>query len=247
MYSRLIVLTFTGLGLLSAQTAPVRVLASNGVKAVIEELKPQCELKTGHPLEIQWGSTTDLVKKIDSGAAFDLALLTNEATDRLMRSGKLMPKAAKVARCGVGVGVRTGAPKPDISTPEAMKHTLLAAKSITYAEDGASRTFVETMIDHFGINAQMKSKIMLVHGSNAADAAVADGKAEIVLTLASEILPAPGVVLVGTLPGEVQGYINFAAGISTKTTNEQAAAAVIHFLTSSAAKPVYKAKGMEAQ
>ncbi|MBV9508595.1 MAG: substrate-binding domain-containing protein [Acidobacteriia bacterium] len=245
MYSRLIALAFTGLGLASAQTTSVRVLGSNGVRAVIEELKPQYEQKTGRRLEIQWGSTTDQVKKINSGESFDLTILTTEAIDQLAKAGKLMPKTAPVARCGVGVGIRSGSSKPDIATPEAMKRTLLQAKSITYAEDGASRAYVEKMMDHFGITAQMKPKIMLAHGSVAADALVADGKAEMVLTLASEILPAPGVTLVGTLPEQVQGYINFAAGISANAKNADAAEAFINVIKSSAAKPVYQAKGME--
>ena len=230
-----------------AQNAPVRVLASNGVKAVIEELQPQCERAVGRPLAIQFASTADLMKKVDAGEAFDLAVLTSEAIDQLVKSGKVGPKATPLARSGVGVGVRTGAPKPEIGTPEAMKRTLLKAKSVTYAEDGASRVFVEKMEERLGVASDVKAKTMLTHGSGAATANVADGKSDLVLTLASEILPVHGIELVGPLPESLQGYINFAAGIAVRTKNAEAAKGVIQFLTGPAAGQVYKAKGMEAR
>jgi len=231
----------------SAQNAPVRVFASNGVKAVIEELKPQCERAIGHPLAIQFGSTTDLLQKIDAGEPFDLTMLTADAIDQLIKSGKVASKAAPLARCGVGVGIRTGAPKPEFGTPEAMKRALLKAKSVTYAEDGASRGFVEKMEERLGIVSEIKAKTILTHGSGAATANVADGKAEIVLTLASEILPVHGIELAGPLPDALQGYINFAAGIGANAKNAESAKAMIQFLTGPSAAPVYKAKGMEAR
>jgi molybdate transport system substrate-binding protein len=235
-------------GAAAAQSGPVTVLASNGVRAVIEELRPQCERTIGHPLAIQYGSTTDLAKRIDAGESFDLTVLTTEAIDRLIKSGKLSGSSrAAIARCGVGVGIRAGAPKPNIATPEAMKAALLQAKAIAYAEDGASRVFVEKMEQTLGIAGQMKAKTMLTHGSGAADATVAEGKADIVLTLGSEILGVHGVELVGPLPAAVQGYINFAAAADAKGQNAEAAKAVIQFLKSPAAAPIYQAKGMEAR
>jgi molybdate transport system substrate-binding protein len=235
-------------GTATAQTGPVHVLASNGVRAVIEELRPQCERTIGHALEIQFGSTTDLAKKIEAGEPFDLTILTTEAIDRLIRSGRLAAATrADIARCGVGVGIRAGAPKPNISTPDAMKAALLKAKAVTYAEDGASRVFVEKMEQTFGIADQMKAKTLLTHGSGAANQEVVAGKADMVLTLGSEILPVRGVQLIGPLPAAVEGYVNFAAGASANTQNADSAKAVIQFLKSRAAAPVYKAKGMEAR
>jgi molybdate transport system substrate-binding protein len=232
----------------AAAQQPVHVLVSNGVREVIKDLQPKCERTIGHPLTIEYGSTTDLVKKIDSGESFDLAIFTTEAIDKFIQSGKLAASTrADIARCGVGVGIRAGVPKPDISTPDAMKATLLKAKSVSYAADGASRKFVEQMEQTFGIADQMKAKTILTHGSVEADANVAAGKADIVLTLGSEILPAPGVQLVGPLPAAVQSYVNFAAAVSTMAQNAEAATAIIKFLKSSAAAPVYQAKGMEAR
>ncbi|HLI83811.1 MAG TPA: substrate-binding domain-containing protein [Bryobacteraceae bacterium] len=230
----------------AAAQQPLHVLCSNGVREVIKELQPKCERAIGHPLAIEYGSTTDLVKKIDGGEKFDLAIFTTEAIDRFIQSGKLVAATrADIARCGVGVGIRAGAPKPDISTPEAMKATLLKAKYVSYAADGASRKFVEEMEQKFGIAGEMKAKTILTHGSVEADANVAAGKADLVLTLGSEILPAPGVQLVGPLPAAVQHYINFAAAVSTMAQNADAAKAMIRFLKGPETAPVYRAKGME--
>jgi molybdate transport system substrate-binding protein len=232
----------------AAGQQPIHILCSNGVREVIKDLQPKCERAIGHPLTLEYGSTTDLVKKIGDGENFDLAILTTEAIDKLIQGGKLANSTrADIARCGVGVGIRAGAPKPDISTPEAMKATLLRAKYVSYAGDGASRKFVEQMEQKFGIADQMKPKTILTHGSVEADANVAAGKADLVLTLGSEILPAPGVQLVGPLPAAVQAYINFAAAANSTTQSASAAKAVIQFLKSSTAAPVYQAKGMEAR
>jgi molybdate transport system substrate-binding protein len=240
------ILALAGSG--AAQTGSLHVLASNGVRAVIEELKPQCERSIGHALEIQFGSTTDLAKKIEAGEPFDFTILTTDAIDRLIRSGRVAATTrTDIARCGVGVGIRAGAPTPDISTPDAMKAALLKAKAVSYAEDGASRVFVEKMEQTFGIADQMKAKTLLTHGSGAANQDVIAGKADMVLTLGSEILPVHGVQLIGPLPAAVQGYVNFAAGASANAQNAEAAKAAIQYLKSSAAAPVYKAKGMEAR
>lgn len=241
----LLALVMTGA---AAAQQTVHVLASNGVREVIKDLQPKIERTIGHPLAIEYGSTTDLMQKIGGGESFDLAILTTEAIDKLIQNGKLAaPTRADIARCGVGVGIRAGAPKPDIGTPAAMKATLLKAKYVTYAADGASRKFVEEMEQTLGIADQMKAKTMLTHGSVEADANVAAGKADIVMTLGSEILPAPGVQLVGPLPAAVQHYVNFAAAVNAMAHNAEAARAVIQFLKSSAAAPVYQAKGMEAR
>jgi molybdate transport system substrate-binding protein len=230
----------------AGQPAPLRVFASNGVKAVVEELQPKCEQAIGHPLAIEFNSAAVLKQRIEGGEAFDVALLTNEALDALIKEGKVAAGSrADLARAGVGVGIRAGAPKPDIKTPEAMKQTLLKAKSVTYAKEGASRTIIEKMYDRFGIAGDMKPKVILQTVSGRAQTDVAEGKAEMVITLIPEILPVHGIQMAGPLPGEVQGYISFRAGVSANSNNAEAGKALIKFLTGPAAAPVYKAKGME--
>jgi molybdate transport system substrate-binding protein len=233
----------------SANAAEIRVICSNGIKAVVDDIRPQFEHTSGNSLVIQYGSTAELKRKIDGGEAFDAVILGADAVDGLAKAGKVSTATvAEVARAGVGLGVRAGAPKPDIHTADGMKRTLLAAKSVTYATEGASRAFIEKMYDHFGITAEMKPKVMLAPGSGEADAWVAQGKAEIVMTLVSEILPAaPGVTLIGPLPAEVQGYVTFRAGVGANAKNADGAKALVQFLKGPAAAPIYKAKGMEAR
>jgi molybdate transport system substrate-binding protein len=239
-----IILLFAQAG--GAQAPGIRILASNGIREVIESLKPQCERAAGHPLAMQYGSTTELLQTIAKDGQFDVAILTTEGIDELIKEGKIAPGSrAEIARAGIGVGVRKGAPKPDIGTPDALKQTLLKAKSVTYAKDGASRVYLEKMFDRLGIGADLKPKIILEQGSGGAGNRVASGGAEMVMTLVSEILPMPGVEFVGPLPAQLQSYVSFAAGLSAKPANADAGKALIKFLASPAAAPALKPKGME--
>jgi molybdate transport system substrate-binding protein len=225
---------------------PLHVLASNGVKAVIDELRPQAVRAVGRPMAIEYDTSSSVKKRIESGEAFEVAILTSDVIDDLAKTGRIAAaNRTEIARCGIGVGVRAGAPKPDISTSDALKRTLLAAKSVTFAQDGASRVYILQMFDKFGITEAMKPKLVLEQGSTRATARVADGSAEMILTLVSEILPAKGVQLVGPLPWDVQHYVNFAAGISAANKDANAAKRLMKFLSSSAAGPALKLMGME--
>jgi molybdate transport system substrate-binding protein len=229
-----------------AQTTEIHVLASNGIKAVMEELRPQAERETGRPLAIEFNSSSALKQKIEAGETFDVAILTSDLLDALTKSGKIVKgSAAGIARSGIGVGIRAGAPKPDIRTAAALKQTLLDAKSITFAQDGASRAYIAKMLDNFGIAEDLKSKIILEQGSTRAAARVADGSAELIMTLVSEILPAPGVQLVGPLPASVQNYVSMSAGVGAKASNADGAKVLIKFLSGPGVARTLKAKGME--
>ena len=230
-----------------AQNTPVHVLASNGVRAVIDELKPQAEQTIKRPLMIEYDTSSVVKKRIEDGAAFDVAILTSDVIDELAKAAKIDPGTRmEIARCGIGVGVRAGAAKPDIKTSAALKKTLLASKSITYAENGASRKYILQMFDKFGITDIMKAKTVMAQGSDASNARVADGSAEMILTLVSEILPAPGVQLVGPLPNDVQHYVSFAVGTSKNSKNTDADKTLTKFLSSPAVVGTLKAKGMQA-
>jgi molybdate transport system substrate-binding protein len=240
------VLAFLAVYPVVAQKTPVHVLASNGVKAVIDDLKPQAERAIGRPLTIEFGTSSAVKTRIEGGEAFDVAILTSDVIDDLAKSGKIAAGTrTEIARCGIGIGVRAGSTKPDIRTSDALKKTLLAAKSITYAQDGASRTYILQMEDKLGIADKMKPKTILEQGSVRSNARVADGSAEMVLTLVSEILPAKGVELVGPLPENVQHYVGFEAGIGANSKNTDDGKALLKFLASSAVAPTLKTKGME--
>jgi molybdate transport system substrate-binding protein len=227
-----------------AQNTPLHAIASNGMRAVIEELQPKLEKAAGRPLAFEYGTTTDLVRKIGGGQPFDLVILTSDAITNLSKSGKVTGQL-DFARCGVGVGIKSGAKKPAIGTSAQMKATLLAAKSVTWAKEGASRPFVERMLKSMGIADQMTPKTVLAPGSGAATTSVAEGRVDLVLTLISEIVGVPGVDLIGGLPKEHQDYISFSGGASPNTNAAANVKAALAVLKSSDAAPVYKAKGME--
>jgi len=229
-----------------AQGSPVRVLSSNGFKAVIDEVGPQCERTIGHSLALGFGTSASLRQRIDAGDAFDVVMVTAEAMDDLVKAGKVgVSTRTALGRSGIGVGSRAGAKKLDVRTPDALKNTLLAARSITYAGDGASRPHIEKMVSALGIADQMTKKTLLEQGSVRAAAKVASGDAELLITLVSEILPAPGVELVGPLPAQFQHYVSFAAAIGAKAANAEAGKALIACLSGPNVASTLKAKGID--
>jgi molybdate transport system substrate-binding protein len=230
----------------TAQDTAVHVLVSNGMKAAMEELQPQCERAIGHPLALQFNSTASVKKKIEAGEEFDVAIVTSEAIAELINQGKLAGGSrADLGRSELGIGIRAGAAKPDIHTPEALKRTLRDAESITYPQDGASRAYIEKMFERMGIAADVKPRIILAQGSGPATESVAAGKAALVITLFSEIVPIHGVEILGPLPGEFHYDIRFGAAASATAKNAEAAKALITFLAGPKAAPTFKAKGLE--
>jgi molybdate transport system substrate-binding protein len=234
------------LGLAAGGNTPVRVLVSNGMKFAMEELQPQCERAIGHPLAIQYNSTLSVKKMIEAGQGFDVTLITTEAIDDLIKQGKLAGSSrVPLARSELGIGIRAGAAKPDIHSPEALKRSLREAKSITFPQDGASRGYIEKMFERLGIAADVKSKIILAPGSGPATESVAAGKAAMVITLFSEIVPIHGVEILGPLPGEYQSDIRFSAAASSTASDAAAAKALIAFLAGPKVAPILKAKGLD--
>jgi len=230
----------------AAGGAPVRVLVSNGMKAAMEELQPQCERAIGHPLAVQYNSTLSVKKMIEAGEGFDVTLITTEAIDDLIKQGKLTGGSrTPLARSELGIGIRAGAAKPDIHTPEALKRSLREAKSITYPQDGASRGYIEKMFERLGIAADVKPKIILAKGSGPATESVAAGQAAMVITLFSEIVPIHGVEILGPLPGEYQSDIRFSAAASSTAQDAASAKALIAFLAGPKVAPALKAKGLD--
>lgn len=225
---------------------PVRVLSSNGVRTVLETLKPDIEKVIGRPLDITFSTAAGLKVEIDKGAAFDVAVLTPPLVRELSGAGKIAAGTETgIARTGVGVGAREDAPPRDVSTPDALKATLLAAKSVAFTEAGQSRATIDAMFARFGIEDAMKAKTVL-KGPGEAPEAVARGEAELVLTLVSEILPVKGVRLLGPLPADVQNFVSFAGGRSATARAPSAADAVLAYLSGSAAEATIKASGMES-
>jgi molybdate transport system substrate-binding protein len=222
--------------------APLRVLCSNGVRAAVEKM--DVEKAIGMPVSFQYGTSNGLKAAIDKGDSFDVALLTMDLIDGLIKDGKLKADSrVAIARSGIGVGIRKGAKHPDIGSPEAMKQTLLNVKSLTYAREGASRPFLNKMYERMGIAATVEPKVVLEAGSTQAAARVAAGQSDMILTLISEIKPVEGIELVGPLPKEFQNYVSFSGSVSPQSKNAAAGEKLLKFLASQG--KAFEAIGME--
>ena len=231
---------------ISARAAEIQVISSNALKTTLEELAPAFEKATTHKIVFTWGAAVPLKADIEKGAAFDVAVLTVSGIDDLITQGKLIDSTrANLAKSGIGVAVRKGAPKPNISSVEAFKAALLNAKSIAYVEQGGSGIYLKALLPRLGIADALKDKIKLLPPENPAANAVANGEAEIGMTQISEILPYAGAELVGPLPPEIQLITSFAAAAGTTAKQAEPATALIKFLTAPAAAPVFKAKGLD--
>ena len=230
----------------STRAAEIKVLASNGVKAALEELAPAFERATGNKLSISFGLAAVLKRQIEAGEAFDLAILTSAGIEDLAQQGKVDGGSrAAIARSGVGIGIRKGGPRPDIGTPEALKRTLLSAKSISWAKEGASGVYFAGVLERIGIAEQMKPKVHLAPSGAEVGKLVAGGQVELGVILVNELMAAPGVEVLGPLPAELQNYTAFHAGVGAGSKSPAAARALIQFLTTPSAGAVFKAKGQE--
>jgi molybdate transport system substrate-binding protein len=222
------------------------VLSSNGVKAALERLQADNERAAGRPLNITFGTSASTRQRVLAGERFDVAILTAEAIDELAKAGKVVRSSTAVlGRSGIGIGARASMAKVDITTADALKHVLLAVRSVTYAGDGASRPFIERMFGTLGVSDAMQSKTILEQGSVRAAARVVQGDADMLITLISEIVPVPGMELVGPLPSEFQNYVSFAAAVGSSAQNADAAATLITFLSGHGASPAFTASGVE--
>ena len=231
-----------------AGAAEIKVLTAGAFKQVVLALVPDFEKQTGHKVTVENETVGALTKRIEGGEGFDLAVLTPGAVDNLTGKGKFAAGSrTNLARVGVGVVVKDGTPKPDISSVDAFKKSLLAAKSVAYidpAAGGSSGIYVSGLLDKLGIGAEVKAKAKLIHGGAVAEH-IAKGEAEIGIHQISEILPVKGIVLVGPLPAEIQNYTVYAAGLGANAKEADAAKALLKALSGPAAAEVLKAKGME--
>ncbi len=231
-----------------AAGAEIKVLTAGAFKQVLLALLPELEKQSGHKVTVDNDTVGALTKRIESGESFDLAVLTPSALDNLSGKGKIVTgSGTKLARVGIGVVVKEGAPKPDIGSVEAFKKALLAAKSIAYidpAAGGSSGIYVAGLLDKLGIAAEMKGKSKLIHGGAVAEH-IASGEAELGIHQISEILPVKGVPLVGPLPADIQNYTVYAAGIGAQAKAPDAAKDLLEALAGPAAAEVLKSKGMD--
>ena len=231
-----------------AQGSELRVLTSVALTSVLDELAPVFEKTTGTKLKIDYNLIAAQRKRILEGESADVIILSRGAMQELQKLDKLAASdLVDVAGTPVSVAARAGVPKPDISTADALKQTLLSARSIVYADPakgGASGVYFARVLDRLGIAEQMQAKTILVPGAQAAEV-VAKGEAELGVAQGSEIVPVAGAQLVGPLPGEFASMTVFTAGIGAGSTLRAPASELITFLKGPEAAARFKAKGFE--
>jgi molybdate transport system substrate-binding protein len=227
----------------AAYGAEIKVIASNAVREPYHELVPVFEKSTGHTVTIDWGGTVDIVKRVGGGEIADIVIIPAARVDDFVKQGRLVSRIDLV-RSGVGVAVRAGTPRPDISSPAALRSALLAAKSIVLSS-GPSSVYLPTMFQKMGIAGELKPKIIQIGPGLPVGEAVARGEGEIGFTQMSELMSVQGIGYLGPLPAEVQFVTVFSAGVHTAAPAPDAARALLKFLAAPEAAPVLKRHGME--
>lgn len=232
-----------------ASAAEIKVFSTIGVQAALEELAPKFEKATGNKLTITWGTAALLVKRVQAGENADLMVLTKQSLDVLAKEGKATADAdATFASSGMAMVVKKGAPKPDISTAEAFKQTLLKAKTIAYsnpASGGASGVYLAKLLERMGIADQMKDKTKFPPPSGNAANLVVSGEAELAVQQEPEVMAVSGVDMVGPLPADLNNVTAFSAGLGAGTKEAAAATALMRFLHTPEAAAVFKARGLK--
>jgi molybdate transport system substrate-binding protein len=229
--------------------AELVVFSTIGVRSAAELLFAQFDQASGHTLAVTWGTAPMLVKRIEGGDTADVVVLSRAGIDALDNLGEIAPGTdITLASSGVGIAVKAGAPKPDISTPDALKRTLLAAKSIAYSEPsagGASGVYFAKLLERMGIAEEMKPKTKYPPPGGFSANLLMTGDAELAVQQKPELLHVAGVEIVGLLPGDLNVITAFAVAIMTGGKNADAAAALIKMLQSPEAAAVFRSKGLD--
>ena len=236
-----------GLSLLMTQTtqaAEVKAFVTGAARAAFQTLAPQFEQASGHKLVSHFDLPPALVRKIDAGEPYDVIILSYDV-DALIKQGKVVADSRTVfGRVGVGVAVRQGSPKPDFSTVEAFKRSLLNAKTFATSGEGSSGRYVASLIEKLGIAEQVKPKIR----SGAAGASaqmVSRGEVDFVVSGLPPLIGTPNIEWLGYLPEEIQSWLLFSGGVSVNAKEAQAGRALLNHLKTPEALAVFKANGLE--
>lgn len=228
----------------AAQSAELKVLSGNGSKSAVRELCRQFEQTTGHKIDLQFGVNPEVKSKIEAGERFDVVVGNPPIIDALIKDGIVVGPRVDFGHAGLGVAVKSGAPKPDISSVDAFKRALLASSAVAFPGKGASGLYFVSLLDRMGIKAEMQDKLKPMAAEDTVEV-VARGEADMVVVVSTRISDVPGVDRVGPIPEELQTKIGFAAGLSASTKEPDAAKALIRFLSAPAAIPTLRAKGVD--
>ncbi len=228
------------------EAAEITVLSSNGFREVLEDIVPKFEHATGHKVLLKFNSSVGVKRAIDAGTEFDIAIGAPQEIESLATAGKIKKETeVTLARVGIGVAIRAGAPKPDISSTESFKQAMLNARSIMHNKEGASGRYVTALFQRLGLAEQLKDRIVIKQVAGPVAENIAKGEAEVGFQLISEILPVAGAELLGPLPPELQTYILLTAGIGSMAKAEGPAGELLKFLALPGSAEVMKHKGLE--
>ena len=226
--------------------AEIKVLSSIATKEAYVELVPQFEKASGHTVSTTWAGTTAIMQRMAAGERYDLVVISSTELDELVRQGKVVAGSrVDLAKSGIGVAVCAGAPRPDISTADALKRALLTAKTVGYTS-GPSGVYMAGLIERMGIAAEVKPKHRTVPSGGTVGTIVATGDAEIGFQQVSELVHIPGISYIGPLPADVQCVTVFSCGIQSGAAHPDAAKALVAFLSTPAAVAVMQKHGLEA-
>jgi molybdate transport system substrate-binding protein len=232
-----------------ARAAEIDAMITTAMKAAIEQLAPPFERASGHVLRVAYGPSGGLARRLNGGETADLVIVESKVLDDLIRQGKVAPGRTDLARTAIGIAVRKGAPRPDVSSAEALKRALLAAKSIAHTAPtggGVTAGHIEVVFEKLGIAAEVAPKVKLAAGGpdSRVSVLISSGAAEIGLQLVSELMSNPDVEVIGMLPPELQLTAVISAGIPAGAGQVEPAKAFIRHLATPEAMAIYKAKGL---
>jgi molybdate transport system substrate-binding protein len=229
--------------------AELKVYSTIGVRSAAEELFRRFEETAGHRLTLSWASAAMLIKRIEAGETADVLILNRAGIDAMKAQGKIAPGSdVTLASSGVAIAVKAGAPRPDISTPEALKQALLAAKSIAYSEPsagGASGVYFAKLLERMGIAEAMKPKTKYPPPGGFSGELLLNGEAELAVQQKPELMHVAGTEIVDLLPGDLNLVTEFAAGIMPGSKHGDAAKDLIEMLRTPQAKAAFRAKGLD--
>jgi molybdate transport system substrate-binding protein len=234
-------------GIVPAAAADLKLLTAGAFKSVALEIIPEFEKRTGHKVTVDNDTAGGLSRRVAAGEYFDVVVMPPLGLGPFLGSKVVESSAKALARAGIGVAVKEGAAKPDISSVDAFKKALLAARAIAYvdpASGGSSGIYLAKLFEKMGIAEQLKSKTVLVKGGLVAEK-VASGEAEIGMQQASELMAVPGAVLVGPIPLDVQNYTIYSGAVSTASRNRAAADELLLALADPKNLPLLKKKGLD--
>jgi molybdate transport system substrate-binding protein len=228
-----------------AQAAEIRMLAAGAVKEAFLELVPQFESTSGNKVAATWTGSADIRKRIGAGEAFDLVIVGAPDIDAFVKDGKMMPGSrVDIASSGVGMAVKAGSPRPDISSSEAVKKALLSARAVAYST-GPSGVYVQRLFDRLGIADQMKDKSKQTAPGVRVAQYLANGEAELGFQQVSELVHEAGIDFLGPLPAEIQNVTVYSSGIPIGSNASEPAKALQAFLSAPSAAPIFRKNGMD--